>query len=151
MTFKSVGRVRRAVVAAAIVIAAGVAGGAALAQEGKQHRVVFEVTTDDAQVWQGVLNNVENLQKALGAETTEIRVVAHGKGLGLLMKTDTAQAGRIASLAGPRVKFQACENTMRRMKVSKEDLLPAAGTVDSGVAEVVRLQEAGYSYIKSGS
>ncbi len=150
MTFKSVGRVRRAVVAA-IVITAGVAGGAALAQDRKQHRVVFEVTTDDAQVWQGVLNNVENLQKALGTETTEIRVIAHGKGLGLVMKTDTAQAERIAALANPRVKFLACENTMRRMQVSKEDLLPAAGTVDSGVAEVVRLQEAGYSYIKSGS
>lgn len=150
MTFKSVGRVRRAAVAV-VVIAAGLAGGGALAQDRKQHRVVFEVTTDDSQVWQGVLNNVENLQKALGAETTEIRVIAHGKGLGLLMKTDTAQAGRIASLASPKVKFLACENTMRRMKVSKEDLQPAAGTVDSGVAEVVRLQEAGYSYIKSGS
>ncbi len=40
---------------------------------------------------------------------------------------------------------------MKRLKIQKDDLLPAAGTVDSGVAEVVRQQEAGWSYIKSGS
>ncbi len=136
---------------AAMLVTAAAAGAAAVPQEAKPHRVVFEVTTDDAAVWQSVLNNVENLQKSLGRETTEVRVIAHGKGLGFLMKTDTTLAERIAGLAGPRVKFFACENTMRRMKVTKEDLLPAAGTVDSGVAEVVRLQEAGWSYIKSGS
>lgn len=42
----------------------------------KKHRVVFEVNVDGAEQWQGMLNNVENLQKAFGRETTEIEVVA---------------------------------------------------------------------------
>lgn len=36
----------------------------------KKHRVVFEVNVDGAEQWQGILNNVENLQKAFGRETT---------------------------------------------------------------------------------
>ena len=67
------------------------------------------------------------------------------------MKSNTGLAERIATLATARVKFVACENTMKRLKIQKDDLLAVAGTVDSGVAEVVRLQEAGWSYIKSGS
>ncbi len=142
---------RRAVVAALTVVAVATAGSVGRAQEHKAHRVVFEVTSADAQAWQSVLNNVENVQKALGSDATEIRVVAHGGGLGMLLKTNTALAERITSLASPRVKFVACENTMKRRNISKEDLLPASGTVDSGVAEVVRSQEAGWSYLKSGS
>jgi len=94
-------------------------------------------------------NNIENVQRSLGVDVTEIRVVAHGKGIGLVMKTNTALGDRIEALTTPRVKFVACENTMKRLTIQKEDLLPAAGTVDSGIAEVVRLQEAGWSYIKS--
>jgi intracellular sulfur oxidation DsrE/DsrF family protein len=37
------------------------------------------------------------------------------------------------------------------MSLKMEDLMPLATTGDSGVAEVVRKQEAGWSYIKSGS
>jgi intracellular sulfur oxidation DsrE/DsrF family protein len=39
---------------------------------------------------------------------------------------------------------------MRRKNVSRGELLPFATTVDSGVAEVVRKQEQGWSYVKSG-
>jgi intracellular sulfur oxidation DsrE/DsrF family protein len=39
---------------------------------------------------------------------------------------------------------------MRALKVTTEDLFPFAAQVDSGVAELVRKQEAGYAYIKGG-
>lgn len=149
MTVGSRVRFGRAIVAA-LVAATGVYGLAVLAQDRKPRRIVFEVTSADNQVWEAVLNNIENVQRALGVDVTEIRVVAHGKGIGLVTKTNTALGDRIAALTTPRVKFVACENTMKRLKIQKEDLLPAAGTVDSGVAEVVRLQEDGWSYIKSG-
>lgn len=150
MTFDFNARLRRAVVAV-LVVATGALGAAVAAQDRRPHRIVFEVTSGDTQVWEAVLNNIENVQRALGIEVTEIRVVAHGRGIGLVMKTNAALAERIAALTTSRVKFVACENTMKRLKIQKEDLLSAAGTVDSGVAEVVRLQEAGWSYIKSGS
>jgi len=39
---------------------------------------------------------------------------------------------------------------MRAMKVTTSDLFPFATQVDSGVAELVRKQEAGWVYIKGG-
>jgi intracellular sulfur oxidation DsrE/DsrF family protein len=118
--------------------------------QGKKHRIIFEVNVSGQDQWAVVLNNLENVQKAFVSDGTEIEVVVHGKGLGLLLAANTQMQDRLKQLADNGVTFAACENTMRRMSVRKEDLLPFAKTVDSGVAEVVRKQEAGWSYIKSG-
>lgn len=114
-----------------------------------KHRIVFEVTTEGDEQWTGVLNNVKNVREALGQANTEVIVVAHSKGLGMLMKENTL-AERMKELTGTGVVFAACENTMKKKNVSNDQLLPFATTTDSGVAEVVRKQEAGWSYIKSG-
>lgn len=115
-----------------------------------QHRVVFEIASDDKEQWTALLNNVENLQKAFGQSKVQTEVVVHGKALGLLTK-ESPVAERLEKIAATGVVFAACENTMKRKNVSKEQLLPFAITTDSGVAEVVRKQGEGWAYIKSGS
>jgi uncharacterized protein len=138
---------------------AGLLGGLAMASlaarvfaeppKAPQHRIVFELTSDDAQAWDGLLNNVENVQKALGP--TSIEVVVHGKGLAMLTAAKSAAVEpRMKQSAEGGVVFAACENTMRRQSVKKEQLVPFAKTVDSGVAEVVRKQESGWSYLRTG-
>ena len=42
----------------------------------------------------------------------------------------------------------ACQNSMRDRNLKTEDLFPFVSQVDSGVAEIVRKQEKGWSYIK---
>lgn len=120
----------------------------------KSYRVVFEVSVDGVENWEGALRNAQNARKALGESATTIEIVAHGKGIGLLLsKTGTAHPElkeKLKTLHGEGVVFAACENTMARMKLVKQDLDPAAVTVDSGVAEVVRKQTEGWAYIKSG-
>ena len=116
---------------------------------GKEHKVLLEFTSDGKEQINAVLNNVENARKALGANT-KVEVVAHGPGIGLLQKSNTEGAERMRKLADDGVVFAACENTLNRKNISKADLLDFATTVDSGVAEVVRRQEAGWSYVKSG-
>ncbi len=120
------------------------------AQTRGHHRVVIEVNIEGAEAWNGVLNNIENLQKTFGAPEIEIESVSHGKGLGLLLKTNAAMRERLEQAAAKGLVFAACQNTMRRQHVTKEDLFPFVITVDSGVAEVVRMQEAGRSYLKAG-
>ena len=115
----------------------------------KTHRIVFEVTMEGPEQWTAVLNNVENLRTALGA-TTEIEVVAHSKGLGMLVAKDNGLVDRMKKLADGGVVFAACENTMKKKNVTKDQLVTFAKTTDSGVAEVIRKQEAGWNYIKSG-
>ena len=116
----------------------------------KSHKIVFEVNVDGQEAWTSILNNVENLQKAFGRDHTQIEVVAHGKGLSLLLATDTELKERLKQDSEAGVILAACENTMRRKNVKKEDLLPFATTVPSGVAEVVLKQETGWSYLKGG-
>ncbi len=139
-----------------IVLLALLIGPFSHAQESKapgssgQHRIIFEVTMEGPEQWTAVLNNVENVRTAFGA-TTEIEVVAHSKGLGLLLAKGNMLTDRMKTLTDGGVVFAACENTMKKKNVSKDQLVPFATTTDSGVAEVVRKQEAGWSYIKSGT
>lgn len=116
-----------------------------------QHKVIFEVSVDGLEQWEGIVTNVENLQKTLAGEGTQIALVAHGKGIGLILKKNEAMRNSLQSAFASGVCFAACENTMRRMHLQKQDLMQFAVTVDSGVAEIVRKQESGWSYIKSGS
>ena len=120
----------------------------------KTHKVVFEVAIDGAEKWLGALRNVENVQKALGAKTTKIEVVTHGKGVGMLLAKTSAENAELKSalekLQAAGVVFAACENTMKREKLEKKDLVELSTTVDSGVSEVIRKQEDGFAYIKSG-
>lgn len=118
--------------------------------ETAKHRVVFQVSVAGQEAWQGVLANVENLQKAFGPERTEVEVVCFGKGIDMLLKTDTPLAQRIAEDKSTGVEFAACRNTLRARHLSPADLLPSVTLVDSGVAEIVRRQEAGWAYIKGG-
>jgi intracellular sulfur oxidation DsrE/DsrF family protein len=134
----------------AICCAVGVVATAAEAQlTAGTHRVVFEFVSAGGEQMEAVLNNIENSMKALGPNS-EVILIAHGPGLGLLVKTNTATAKRIESLIEKKVVFAACENTLKRKNIYRGDLLPRVITVDSGVAEVVRRQEARWAYIKSG-
>ena len=119
------------------------------AEAGQQHKVLFEFTSQGQEQITAVLNNIENVRQALGNET-KVMVVAHGPGIALVQKTNTESADRMRKLGEAGVVFAACENTMKKKNIAKGDLLDFATTVDSGVAEVVRRQESGWSYVKSG-
>ncbi len=115
-----------------------------------KHKVVFELNAPAPSGWDQLFHNVDNVQKIFGGEGVQVEVVFFGKGLTMLLKNNAAYADRLKEEAGKGVILAACQNTMRAMKVKTEDLFPFATQVDSGVAELVRKQEAGYSYIKGG-
>ena len=114
------------------------------------HRVVFEITTEKVEAWHGVFNNIVNLRLALPAPW-ELEVVAHGKAIRALKEGGLGEEGqRGQALRREGVVIGACENSMKREGFSPADLYSFATPVDSGVAELVRKQEAGWSYIRSG-
>lgn len=115
-----------------------------------RHRIVFDVSTGNAETWSRVLNNVENALRELGEDTT-IEVVAYGPGLGMLLATSAPDPERMERLSRGSVVFAACRNTMESRQLTPEALLAGVQVVPSGVAELVRKQEAGWSYLKPGS
>jgi intracellular sulfur oxidation DsrE/DsrF family protein len=125
----------------------GMLFGLAAHSQNPVHKVVVQLNTSDTLVWHGALKNISNLQAALGA-TTQIELVAHGAGISILIDNKTTQKAKITELAASGVLFKACENTIRERKIDRTTILPQAGTVPSGVAEVVLKQEAGWAYLK---
>ncbi len=116
----------------------------------KAHKMVIQVSTDDAKTQKIALNNAVNLQKLYGMDNVTIEVVAYGPGLGLLT-TKSKQADRVKSLALQNITFSACENTMKKIekkKGKKPDLVEGVGTVNAGVARIMELQEQGYTYLR---
>jgi len=123
----------------------------AVSQQTPTHKVVFHMNTNGDYAWEQALRNIGALQNVFGAKNVQIEIVCLGPGLRMIMKTDKRYQERIEKFAASGVVFAACRNTMRGMHVTEADLLPVDITVDSGVAECVRKQEAGYAYIKSGA
>jgi len=115
-----------------------------------KHKVVFELNTAAPNGWDQLFHNVDNILKIFGADGVEVEVVFFGKGLRMLLKANAEYAERLKEAADKGVTLAACQNSMRALKVTTEDLFPFAAQVDSGVAELVRKQEAGYAYIKGG-
>lgn len=110
-------------------------------------KVVFQVSDNDPAKWNLTLNNVKNIQAALGADNVDIEIVAYGPGINML-KFDTPVGNRIQAAVQSKVKVAACENTMEAQKLAREDMQPAISYVPAGVVEIVRLQQQGYAYIK---
>ena len=110
-------------------------------------KVVVHVNVPESGVQGAGLKNVTNILKE--APDTQVEVVCHGAGIGLVEKARTDHAEAVEALLKKGVKFVACENTMRQKSIKKEELLPGVGTVPSGAVEVVRKQQKdGFAYFK---
>lgn len=109
-------------------------------------KAVIHINFKDQDRQEHALNNLENILKE--ASDAELVVVCHGEGIALLSKKQTTQSELIQTLTKKGVRFEACENTMRKKSLSKEDLLEGIKTVPSGAVEIIRKQSEGYSYFK---
>ena len=116
----------------------------------RRHQVVLQMNTDVGDSWSQLLGNVGNIQNAFGAGNIQIEVVTYGKGIALLLKSNAAYEERIRKAVDSGVVFAVCKNSMRSRNVKPEDLFAFATPVDSGVAELIRKQEAGWSYVRAG-
>ena len=114
-----------------------------------KHRVVIQLSSNDTMAWKGLMKNIEALKNAFSDSVT-IEVVAHSNGIEFLVLGKTTQQARIAYFKSNSIQFVACENTLRERKIPRETIIPEAGFVKSGVAEVILKQEQGWSYIKAG-
>ena len=133
--------------------------GTAFAEDAKRYgkqKVVYHINYDggpESKKYRGAMRNIQNHINAVGAENMEIKVVLHGNGLGLLKtaKSNDGLQTQVSSLKGQEVTFQVCNNTLKGRKISYSDDLYDVWEDDiipSGVAELSRLQQMGYTYIK---
>ncbi len=115
-----------------------------------EHKVVIQVSTDDARSQNIALNNAVNLQKALGPDNIAIEIVAFGPGLGMLTQQSPVKE-RVTSLALQNVDFKACGNTMKKVKAQTgfdPELLEGIEVVPAGVLHIIQRQKQGFAYVR---
>ena len=75
--------------------------------------------------------------------------VVHGAGLSLFAKRQTTLEQELAQLqAGYGVAYTACSNTMKAMKVTRNDLIDEVGDTVPAMVRLMERQEQGWAYIK---
>lgn len=115
------------------------------------HKVVFQFNHADLGYQDHVIFSVGEVLRKYG-DNVKIVVVAFAEGIHILGKKPGRQVKqeirqRVSSLAHYGVEFHACGNTMASLNWSEKDLVDFAQVVQVGAADLMELQEQGYSYI----
>lgn len=144
--------------AALLAALGGWVAGSAKAQpaQGAQERIVYHLNQpggEDFAFYRQILRNLRNHQSVLPKDGYDLRVVMHGAGLNLLRrgaKSDPQIAAAIDELKLAGVRFEICRITLRLDNIRLEELYDAEekDLVESGVAQIARLQQQGFAYIK---
>lgn len=118
-------------------------------------KVLVHLTSSDIDSGLNTLNNLEQLLLDYQRKNQAVRVevVANGKGIKLLRPDMHQIAERIASLSNQydNVSFAACKNTIDQIELTEGrlvDLIPQVKLIESGVVEVIRRQQDGWTYIR---
>ncbi len=111
-------------------------------------QIVFSVTEDSPHALNHILSVANNVLKFYGPEKVQMKIIAYSKGLKLLYKSDKTITARVDALMQYDVEFVACGNTMRTLKVKKEDLIEGSIIVTAGVVELLESVKSGWTYIK---
>lgn len=119
----------------------------ASAHAADKSKIIIQVSDNDTAKWNLALNNAKNIQKDVGTDNVVIEIVAFGPGVNML-KAESEVGNRINDAVDTGVQVNACQNTMRNFKLSKEDMNAKVGYVPSGVVEIMQRQQQGYAYLR---
>lgn len=114
-------------------------------------KVVYHVNNTEAQAADALRNASNHLEVNPKAK---IVFVTHARGVDFLMndakdKNGMLYAVRVEQLKAQGVRFDICQITLRNRELKKDQFIPEATYVPSGVAEITRLQQReGFAYLR---
>ena len=117
------------------------------AAQAEMKKVVFQVSEAGPKNWNLALNNLRNVQQAIGKDKVLTELVVYGPGIAML-KAESKVEPRITQALTDGVRVVACENTMHAQKLTKADMIPGIGYVPGGVVELMERQREGWAYIR---
>lgn len=117
--------------------------------DGRKHKIVFQFTNGhDSTQQKAFIKQLDNLSRHWPKAT--LHVVVYNKGVNLLLPEKSVNLRQLEELANRGITFVICENSMKPRKLTKDHFPDFVGFVPAGIAEVIKKQEEGYSYIKGG-
>jgi intracellular sulfur oxidation DsrE/DsrF family protein len=120
----------------------------------QEMKVLFHLNSGEPNHIKEVLDEAENLIQLYQSQgqAARVEIVANGKGLNLLLAGRSPYPERVVRMQRQysNLTFVACHNTMEKFNDLgiKTQLLPGATVIDSGVAQIIRLQQQGWLYIQ---
>ena len=115
------------------------------------HKVVYQFNKSEEAYHKSVLFSVGAMLRKYG-DNIQIVVVAIGPGIHILAKKPERPVSKetrekVSSLMQYGVEFHACGNTMKSLNWTEKEIIDSAKIVEVGAADLMELQEQGYSYI----
>lgn len=110
-------------------------------------KVILHV--DEIERFKIAIGNVKNILKL--EPDMVIEVLVHNEPLKYLEKENDFKENfreDLINLSSKGVQFAACNNTMTKMGILKEDLYPFVKVVRAGVLELIEKEGEGYAYVK---
>jgi hypothetical protein len=119
------------------------------------HRLALQISDNDPDKMNAVLNVAANVSKYYSdkGEEIEIQIVAFNAGLHMLREDTSPVKPRLASFAKgmPNVAFKACQNTIDSMAKRENKSIPiieGAEHVQAGVVTLIELGEKGWTIVR---
>lgn len=121
--------------------------------EGRGHRVVVQLSSDDDRLVLQAFSNSENILKYYenANESIELEIVVFGRGLRIVRADSSSYKDSIERLLEEGARISACQNTKTAMEEYEGRtiaLLPNVKLVPSGAVRLIELQEGGWSYLR---
>jgi len=140
----------------AVMMAAGLMSfPAAVDAAGDVQKLALQISDNDKQKMNAVLNVAANVSRHYSAQGDEVQIeiVAFNAGLHMLRSDTSPVRDRVASFTKsmPNVTFQACDNTLQGMtkkEGKKPPLLSVAHIVPAGVVRLMELNRKGWTIIR---
>lgn len=83
-------------------------------------------------------------------KTVDVRIICHGASMPFCVAADNPFTDEILGLLNQHITIAACRNMLVANNVGPDDLIAGIEVVPSGIAELVILQQEGWSYVKAG-
>ena len=113
------------------------------------YKAVFHIDLENNQLFTLGLNNITNTLAALEGQDTEFIMLANGPGVAMLSgKNVEEHLPHIATLISKGVRFQACNNALKKFEVAPSTLAPGVEIIPAGIVGLIDLQNSGFAYIK---
>ncbi len=114
-----------------------------------QHKIIWEMGSGDTAQQRVLFNQVNNVLNEV--PDTKIELVFHGFAVYAMLKDTGYLKQMIISLHKKGVVFAVCNNSLKKRNIDPGRVSEEAVIVPVAIIEIVKKQEAGWSYIKAGN
>lgn len=109
---------------------------------------VLHLDSPDPAMLKMVLRNAGNYLNALPDENFSLQIVANAGAVTLFLKTNADLRKLAQPVLSRGVQLKICANAIAEHNLAAENIWEECEIVPAGLVEIVKLQKAGFSYIK---